>query len=461
MGQHVEAKERSHALKRTHSRHLISSSRSKSKNQTDRARVSRRALKRHRSSSRSKKRNRCLGSGHGGGIPSASPCSPARQPSPSRHPRKRLRSCSPHSRGGRCSRSCNRPFPPRRNSRSCRSQSRQKRLCSRERSERNRAWGGNRSGFSQRENGTEKRSGFSQRENGTENRFANAPGGFDRGPDSQQVSKVGTVLDTCDKGKAKGKGRPPSAPAEKPDRFTEHLWEQPREQTGLKLIGELAPTVCWQYPIRDEPRRCYCAYLPSPFRQEQRASLFETVKKGCAWLQPEGRLGPIPRKTVWLVKNGCTCQYRYGNIEVDPVAFPPWMTDIMQAVIPLCGFENPESWPNSCNVNLYDDGDCSVGWHSDDERIFQTKFIDARIISLSLGAKRKFELRMNWPGEGERPLSTLFLGDGDLCTMEGMMQKHYQHRVPKEPNITSPRINLTWRWLVKHMPRCSAGRMGH
>ena len=27
------------------------------------------------------------------------------------------------------------------------------------------------------------------------------------------------------------------------------------------------------------------------------------------------------------------------------------------------------------------------------------------------------------------------LGDGDLCTMEGMMQKHYQHRVPKENNI--------------------------
>ena len=24
------------------------------------------------------------------------------------------------------------------------------------------------------------------------------------------------------------------------------------------------------------------------------------------------------------------------------------------------------------------------------------------------------------------------LGDGDVCTMEGLTQKHYQHRVPKE-----------------------------
>ena len=67
-----------------------------------------------------------------------------------------------------------------------------------------------------------------------------------------------------------------------------------------------------------------------------------------------------------------------------------------------------------CNSNR------SSGWHSDDERLFQGKFRDcrtvkdvpgvilsrtvsscvhpvSRIISLSLGATRKFELRRNWP----------------------------------------------------------------
>merc|ERR550537_1725663 len=33
--------------------------------------------------------------------------------------------------------------------------------------------------------------------------------------------------------------------------------------------------------------------------------------------------------------------------------------------------------------------------------------------------------------------------------MEGMMQKHYQHRVPKEGAAQLPRINLTWKWNVK------------
>eukprot|EP00419_Tripos_fusus_P030741 CAMPEP_0172768436 /NCGR_PEP_ID=MMETSP1074-20121228/184745_1 /TAXON_ID=2916 /ORGANISM="Ceratium fusus, Strain PA161109" /LENGTH=173 /DNA_ID=CAMNT_0013603837 /DNA_START=1 /DNA_END=519 /DNA_ORIENTATION=- len=43
-------------------------------------------------------------------------------------------------------------------------------------------------------------------------------------------------------------------------------------------------------------------------------------------------------------------------------------------------------------------------------------------------------------------------------TMEGMVQKHYMHRVPKEDNIEGPRINLTWRWVVRHRPRCPATR---
>eukprot|EP00913_Durusdinium_trenchii_P017397 g16355.t1 len=96
----------------------------------------------------------------------------------------------------------------------------------------------------------------------------------------------------------------------------------------------------------------------------------------------------------------------------------------------------------------------SVGWHSDDESLFQGKLVDIRILSLSLGARRKFELRANWPEEAEstQPKSVM-LSDGDMMTMEGMTQKHFQHRVPKEGHVDGPRINLTWRWTVRHTPR--------
>lgn len=100
----------------------------------------------------------------------------------------------------------------------------------------------------------------------------------------------------------------------------------------------------------------------------------------------------------------------------------------------------------------------SVGWHSDDESLFQGKFRDITIISLSLGVKRKFELRSNWPEAGERSLRPLVLSKGDLMTMEGMVQKHYQHRVPREEGVDGPRINLTWLWIVRHRHKCGCAR---
>merc|ERR1719506_1787897 len=119
----------------------------------------------------------------------------------------------------------------------------------------------------------------------------------------------------------------------------------------------------------------------------------------------------------------------------------------MEEVMPRCGLSNPDMWPTSCNLNLYEDGGMSVGWHADDERLFQGKFRDIRILSLSFGAARRFELRLNWPEQGVdsvRPTWRMKLNNGDLMSMEGMAQKHTQHRVPKEEHITQPRINLTW-----------------
>mmetsp|Transcript_117461 Transcript_117461/g.332349 ORF Transcript_117461/g.332349 Transcript_117461/m.332349 type:complete len:163 (+) Transcript_117461:3-491(+) len=155
-----------------------------------------------------------------------------------------------------------------------------------------------------------------------------------------------------------------------------------------------------------------------------------------------------------MVGQNCTCSYRYGRIEVKPAVFPSWMVSLMQWVMPCCGIIQSNEWPNSCNLNLYEGGGMSVGWHADDEQLFQGKVGDCRIISLSFGAKRNFEFRLNWPDPGARSTFRLPLGAGDLCTMEGMCQKHGQHRVPREDNVEGYRINLTWRWIVQHSRGC-------
>jgi len=220
------------------------------------------------------------------------------------------------------------------------------------------------------------------------------------------------------------------------------------------LLGEKRPG--WHYALMDEVRRSFVGYLQCPFMPSECAQFFETIKMGTDWTQPMGRVGPMPRKTGWMVLDGCSCKYCYGGVEVAAQTFPPWMKDLMRKVMGHCGLTEVQ-WPDSCNLNLYEDGNHSVGWHADDEALFQGRYKDIRIISLSLGERRKFEVRANCPTDAERPLM-LSLGDGDLCTMEGMMQKHYQHRVPKEMGIRGARINLTWRWIFKHTPRCPALR---
>jgi len=267
-----------------------------------------------------------------------------------------------------------------------------------------------------------------------------------------------------DKGKDKGKKkkrRRGDGPDEDdaPEKYGE-TWEEPRETSGLALIGDAAPKqIPWSYVLLDESRRSFAGMLPCPFSEAQCEEFMNLVWDGTEWDQPKAASGVlVPRKTAWMVKRGCTCSYQYGGLDVPPQEFPPFMIKLLEATMPLCGLSNRADWPDSCNLNLYEDGGMSVGWHSDDERLFQGKFNDIQIISLSFGVTRKFELRANWPEAGERRTTKISLGSGDIMTMEGMTQKHFQHRVPKEDNIDGPRINLTWRWVLKHSTKCPAAR---
>jgi alkylated DNA repair dioxygenase AlkB len=227
--------------------------------------------------------------------------------------------------------------------------------------------------------------------------------------------------------------------------------EPSRTEVPLELLGDLAPPgLGWSYPLADEQWRCFAGHLPQAVKLKQAQYFFDVVKTGTKWMQPSGKWGPLPLKTAWMTAAPCDCKYRYGGAEVAPEPFPAWMMEILAVCMPLCGLPEKEQWPNSCNLNLYVDGTHSVGWHADDESLFQGAKKDGRIISLSLGQTRKFDLQC-----GEQPIHKMDLADGDLCTMEGLTQKHFKHRVPKEnAKGFNGRINLTWRWVVAHHTTC-------
>jgi len=246
---------------------------------------------------------------------------------------------------------------------------------------------------------------------------------------------------------------------EQPEKLFGPDWEEPKEHKGLKTVKDLAPQFKWSYPAWDDSRRSFAGLLRCPFSQLENQMYFDMIKNGTKWHVPSTGKLTMPRKTAWLVKSGCLCSYRYGAFEVAPAPFPPWMHGLLSQVMPKCGLAEEDDWPNCCNLNLYEDGGSGVGWHADDEALFQGRFQDIRIISLSFGVTRKFELRLNWPDEGERSAFRILLNSGDMMTMEGMMQKHFQHRVPREGSVDGSRINLTWRWVVKHTPHCPVSRI--
>ena len=109
----------------------------------------------------------------------------------------------------------------------------------------------------------------------------------------------------------------------------------------------------------------------------------------------------VPRLIAWYTDYPCHCKYMYNNIECYPTPTPDWLVVLREMLCKiLCnvrGFAKhfrEKGYPNSCNINLYRDGNDCVGWHADDENLFGAIHTQkSTIISFSLGASRLFEIR--------------------------------------------------------------------
>ncbi|CAJ1353537.1 unnamed protein product, partial [Effrenium voratum] len=214
-----------------------------------------------------------------------------------------------------------------------------------------------------------------------------------------------------------------------------------RSQKPLPLLGEMSPKPWqWQYPVQDEQRRSYMGVIFRAFPEETCTKWLHTLVSEGHWIQIPG----VPRRVIWYVdEDFADVPYRYSGLEFEATPYPDFMLEIREELCKLCGIPEGE-YPNSCNVNIYDDQSQEVGWHSDDEVLFQGLAGDTRILSLSLGASRDFCWRLQGTLE---MLGTVPLGDGDVATMEGLFQKHYKHCVPPSDEPCGKRINLTFRWI--------------
>lgn len=143
-----------------------------------------------------------------------------------------------------------------------------------------------------------------------------------------------------------------------------------------------------------------------------------------------GKEVAVPRMEVWIADH----PYAYSHRAYQPRPWTPTLVKIKTEVEAATRTKF-----NSVLLNRYEDGNDSVGWHSDDEPEMSSEH---PIASLSLGATRSFQMR-----KGNGPIQTIKLMNGSLLVMDAGMQQAWKHRVPKTRKSCGSRINLTFRWM--------------
>ena len=171
--------------------------------------------------------------------------------------------------------------------------------------------------------------------------------------------------------------------------------------------------------------------------------LFADLRESVTWKQDEikmfGKVHLVPRLHQWYGDPGTV--YRWSGIEMRPEPWTARLEAVRRRVEARAG-----SRFNSLLLNLYRNGDDTVGWHADDEPTLGRRPV---IASLSLGATRDFVLRPVG-GDGRQKKRTLALEHGSLLLMSGDTQSNWQHCVPRRKRVKDARINLTFRSTALH-----------
>lgn len=166
-------------------------------------------------------------------------------------------------------------------------------------------------------------------------------------------------------------------------------------------------------------------------------TLLQKLSNELPWSQDNitifGKSVPIPRRQVWM--GDAHCQYQYSGTRFIP---KPWHDEVRALAVQISDFL---SLPFNCVLlNYYADGSQHMGWHADNEPELGD---NPYIASLSLGALRRFDLKHR---HQDYQLN-LGLGGGSLLLMGEGCQHAWLHRLPKQSKVTTPRVNLTFRYI--------------
>jgi len=166
---------------------------------------------------------------------------------------------------------------------------------------------------------------------------------------------------------------------------------------------------------------------------------YEALLNSIEWRNDEaiifGKRMVTKRKVAWYAEQ--PFEYSYSNITKTALPF----TEELLALKELVEKETGETY-NSCLLNLYHDGSEGMAWHSDGEKDLKK---NGAIASLSFGAERRFGFKHKQTKETVYKV----LEHGSLLVMKDETQTHWLHRLPPTKKVHRPRVNLTFRTIVR------------
>ena len=150
-----------------------------------------------------------------------------------------------------------------------------------------------------------------------------------------------------------------------------------------------------------------------------------------------GKMYLQPRLVAWYGDSGS--DYTYSGITLTPLRWTGLLLDIKRRIETVT-----EASFNSVLLNYYRDNRDSMGFHSDDEPELGLRPV---IASLSLGEERTLVMKHKL-NKLAKPVR-LKLASGSLLLMKGETQRYWNHGIAKESRPCGPRINLTFRQIIR------------
>lgn len=179
-------------------------------------------------------------------------------------------------------------------------------------------------------------------------------------------------------------------------------------------------------------------YYGALFSMAESDEYFQHLLNNIAWRNDEaiiyGKHIITKRKVAWYAD--IAYDYTYSKITRQALV---WTKELL-ALKAVVEEQTGEQF-NACLLNLYHDGSEGMAWHSDAERELKK---NGAIASLSFGAERKFAFKHKKTKE----TVALTLEHGSLLVMQGCTQSHWLHRLPPTTKVSTPRINLTFRYMM-------------